>query len=54
MQEFVAAVLDDGPVPVTGEDGRAPVVIGLAARASYDQNRPVRLEEVDRPRSKRS
>lgn len=50
MQEFVKAVLEDGPVPVTGEDGRAPVVMGLAARASYDQNRPVRLDEVDRPR----
>jgi myo-inositol 2-dehydrogenase/D-chiro-inositol 1-dehydrogenase len=50
MQEFVTAVLEDTAVPVTGEDGRVPVVMGLAARASFDQNRPVRLDEVDRPR----
>ena len=47
MQAFVAAVLDDTPVPVTGRDGRAPVVIGLAARRSYDEHRPVRLRDVD-------
>ena len=29
---FVAAVADDKPVPVSGADGRAPVVLGLAAR----------------------
>lgn len=43
---FVAAVLEDRPVAVTGEDGRAPVVMALAARRSYDENRPVRLEEI--------
>jgi len=31
---------------VTGADGRAPVVIGLAARLSYDENRPVSLNEI--------
>lgn len=46
MRAFVDAVLHDKPVPVTGEDGRAPVVIGLAARKSYDENRPVRLAEI--------
>ncbi len=50
LQAFSKAVIEDEPVPVTGEDGRVPVVMGLAARASYDTNRPVRLEEVDRPR----
>ena len=43
---FVTAVVDDAPVPVTGEDGRAPVVMGLAARRSFDENRPVRLDEI--------
>jgi myo-inositol 2-dehydrogenase/D-chiro-inositol 1-dehydrogenase len=46
MRGFVDAVLNDKPVPVTGADGRAPVVIGLAARKSYDENRPVRLDEI--------
>jgi myo-inositol 2-dehydrogenase / D-chiro-inositol 1-dehydrogenase len=48
MLAFVEAVLHDRPVPVTGQDGRAPVVIGLAARKSYDERRPVRLSEVER------
>ncbi len=47
MTSFVHAVQQDEAVPVTGADGRAPVVMALAARKSYDENRPVRLEEVD-------
>lgn len=43
LQAFVDAVLDDRPVPVGGEDGRIPVVLGLAARRSYDEGRPVRV-----------
>ncbi len=46
MSAFVAAVLDDTPTPVNGWDGRVPVVMGLAARRSYDENRPVRLSEI--------
>ena len=46
MLAFVDAVLHDKPVPVTGADGRAPVVMGIAARKSYDENRPVRLSEI--------
>ncbi|NPV87482.1 MAG: inositol 2-dehydrogenase [Anaerolineae bacterium] len=46
MQAFINAVLEDKPTPVCGEDGRIPVVMGLAARKSYDQNRPVRLAEI--------
>ena len=46
VSAFVNAVLNDKPVPVTGADGRAPVVMGLAARKSYDENRPVKLSEV--------
>jgi myo-inositol 2-dehydrogenase/D-chiro-inositol 1-dehydrogenase len=47
MQEFVECVLEDSTPPVTGLDGRVPVVMGHAARKSYDENRPVRLEEID-------
>jgi myo-inositol 2-dehydrogenase/D-chiro-inositol 1-dehydrogenase len=46
VQAFVRAVLDDKPTPVTGIDGRIAVVMALAARKSYEERRPVRLEEV--------
>ena len=46
LRAFVGAVLEDKPTAVTGIDGRIPVVMGLAARRSYDERRPVRLEEV--------
>jgi hypothetical protein len=32
---------------VTGVDGRSPVVMAMAARRSYDQHRPVRLDEIE-------
>jgi myo-inositol 2-dehydrogenase/D-chiro-inositol 1-dehydrogenase len=40
-------VLNDKPSPVTGKDGRAPVVIAMAATKSAKENRPVKLSEVD-------
>jgi myo-inositol 2-dehydrogenase / D-chiro-inositol 1-dehydrogenase len=46
MKGFVASILEDRPVAVTGRDGRVPVVMGLAARKSLRENRPVRLEEI--------
>ena len=46
LRAFVGAVLEDKPTPVTGIDGRIPVVMGLAARRSYDERRPVRLDEA--------
>lgn len=46
MEDFVEAVLEDKPVPVGGIDGRVPVVMGLAARKSYDESRPVKLSEI--------
>jgi myo-inositol 2-dehydrogenase/D-chiro-inositol 1-dehydrogenase len=46
LQAFVGAVVRGEPTPVTGADGRAPVVMALAARKSYEEGRPVRLEEV--------
>ncbi len=46
MKEFVESILNDAPPPVTGFDGRVPVVIGLAAQKSYLENRPVRLDEI--------
>ena len=46
LQAFVDCVLQDKAPPVTGLDGRIPVVMGLAARKSATENRPVRLSEI--------
>lgn len=46
LKDFVDAVLENRPVPVSGRDGRIPVVMGLAAAKSYHEHRPVRLEEI--------
>jgi myo-inositol 2-dehydrogenase/D-chiro-inositol 1-dehydrogenase len=42
-EAFVAAVRDGTPVPVGAADGRAPLVIGLAAWRSVREGQPVRL-----------
>jgi myo-inositol 2-dehydrogenase/D-chiro-inositol 1-dehydrogenase len=47
MQAFVQCIQQDTEPPVTGLDARIPVVMGQAARKSYDENRPVRLSEID-------
>ncbi len=46
MKTFIDCILRDLPCPVTGVDGRIPVAMGLAARKSLQENRPVRIEEV--------
>ena len=46
LQAFIACIQEGTPSPVTGEDGRAPVVMGLAALKSLRENRPVRLPEI--------
>jgi myo-inositol 2-dehydrogenase/D-chiro-inositol 1-dehydrogenase len=46
LKAFTDAVLEGRPTPVTGIDGRIPVVMALAARKSYDEHRPVLLSEV--------
>jgi myo-inositol 2-dehydrogenase/D-chiro-inositol 1-dehydrogenase len=47
MRAFVECIQHDTPPPVTGLDGRVPVVIGNAARRSLAEHRPVRLNEID-------
>jgi myo-inositol 2-dehydrogenase / D-chiro-inositol 1-dehydrogenase len=47
MAAFVDAILRDAPVPVTGYDGRVPVVMALAAKKSLLEHRPVRLSEIE-------
>ncbi|RMH79551.1 MAG: inositol 2-dehydrogenase [Actinomyces sp.] len=45
-EAFVAMVRDGVPSPVDGRDGRAPLVMGLAALRSVAEGRPVRCEEI--------
>jgi myo-inositol 2-dehydrogenase / D-chiro-inositol 1-dehydrogenase len=49
LRAFVRAVVDGAEPPVGGQDGRIPVVMALAARKSFDEQRAVRLAEVDVP-----
>ena len=46
LASFVAAVLEDKETAVTGQDGRVPVLMAIAARKSFDEQRPVRLQEI--------
>ena len=46
MEAFVDAVLHDIPVQVTGYDGRMALVLGLAAKKSLAEHRPVHLSEI--------
>lgn len=46
LQRFVEAVLEGKPTPVTGADSRVPVAMALAARKSYDEHRPMRLDSL--------
>ena len=46
LRSFVKSIRDGSPTPVTGMDGRIPVVIGMAARKSYLENRPVKISEI--------
>ena len=47
LRAFVDAVAEDKPTPVTGHDGRVPVVMALAARRSHELGRPVKLSEIE-------
>ena len=46
LKAFIEAIRRDTSPPVTGLDGRIPVVMGLAAWTSYRENRPVKLNEI--------
>jgi len=46
MQEFVECLQKDGCPPVSGRDGRVPVMMAMAATKSVKENRPVKLREV--------
>ncbi len=44
MHEFLQVVKNDTAPPVTGIDGKIPVLMGLAAKKSLAENRPVKVE----------
>lgn len=46
MRAFCEAITNDTPTPINGQDGRIPVVMGIASWKSYREKRPVRLEEI--------
>ena len=45
-EAFVSTVRDGTPPTPSGADGRAPLVIGLAAWKSVREGRPVRIDEI--------
>jgi myo-inositol 2-dehydrogenase/D-chiro-inositol 1-dehydrogenase len=46
MEAFIRAVLNDEEVPVPGSDGLISVAVGLAAKKSVRENRPVAISEI--------
>lgn len=46
IREFVDALVTGRAMPVDGEDGLISIAIGLAAKRSVEQNRPVRVDEI--------
>ena len=46
IREFVEAIVNDTDVPVNVVDGLEPVIIGLAAKKSLMENRPVKTAEI--------
>eukprot|EP00179_Madagascaria_erythrocladioides_P006686 CAMPEP_0198316982 /NCGR_PEP_ID=MMETSP1450-20131203/6651_1 /TAXON_ID=753684 ORGANISM="Madagascaria erythrocladiodes, Strain CCMP3234" /NCGR_SAMPLE_ID=MMETSP1450 /ASSEMBLY_ACC=CAM_ASM_001115 /LENGTH=377 /DNA_ID=CAMNT_0044020163 /DNA_START=244 /DNA_END=1377 /DNA_ORIENTATION=+ len=46
MESFVQVIKEDLPVPVTGMDGRVPVVMAYAAKKSYEERRAVKISEI--------
>jgi myo-inositol 2-dehydrogenase/D-chiro-inositol 1-dehydrogenase len=47
MKEFVECIVEDKEVPVGGIDGLKPVIIGLAAKKSLAEGRPVKTSEFE-------
>jgi myo-inositol 2-dehydrogenase/D-chiro-inositol 1-dehydrogenase len=46
VNAFVQSIVNKKPVPVTGRDGRIAVALSMAAKKSWQENRPVKLEEI--------
>jgi len=46
MRAFIDAIIQGKPTPVTGEDGLQDLRVGLAAKLSLKEGRPVKLSEI--------
>jgi myo-inositol 2-dehydrogenase/D-chiro-inositol 1-dehydrogenase len=46
IREFIDVLVSGGKMPVDGEDGLLSIAIGLAAKKSIQENRPVNLSEI--------
>lgn len=46
MKEFIDALVSGGKMPVDGNDGLMSIAIGLAAKKSVKENRPVKISEI--------
>ena len=46
MNDFIAAVKNGTPSPVSGHDGKMPVLIGKAALKSLKEGRPVKIKGI--------
>jgi len=46
VEAFVEAVIADKPAPVSGHDGRMALLVGLAAKKSFIERRPVKVSEI--------
>jgi myo-inositol 2-dehydrogenase/D-chiro-inositol 1-dehydrogenase len=47
MRAFARSISEGTAPPVTGEDGRIPILMAMAAKKSYEEKRSVKLEEVE-------
>ena len=47
LEAFIRYIQKDTESPVTGEDGRVPVVMGYAALKSLRENRPIQLSKIE-------
>ncbi len=44
---FIDAIVNDTPAPLDVYDGLKPVLMGLAAKKSYEEHRPVKISEIE-------
>lgn len=46
INAFIEAIVQNTDTPVTAKDGLEPVLIGLAAKKSLEDHRPVSISEI--------
>jgi len=48
VNEFFTAILEDRNITANGEAGLVSILIGLAAKKSFAENRPIKIDEIKR------